>query len=120
MRPTLANIGSYEHPNLRSFVPDDPARVATHLFIDVGRKGHKGTTQFTVFLATPAGLANLSPGDEAVIKHGRMLVVQAYDYDVVWAWVDAQLQQCEAATWPEVVERLRRRLDWEHDYERSP
>ncbi len=118
MRPVLANLGSYDHPNLRSFTPEDPAEVAFHMFLDVGRKGQKGTTQFTLFVGTPKGLLALRNEDSNIIKFGKVLIVERYDFDQLQHWAEAKIRACEGSTWEEILDKIRRQFDWEHEYDR--
>jgi hypothetical protein len=115
MKPVLHGIGTSEHPNLRTFDPEDRRNVAMILQIDVGPRGAKGTDLFTVRLATPAGLAGLPVSDDGTIAAGKMLVIARYDYSLVWGWVERIVARCEADSWDGCVARLRDRLEWEFD-----
>lgn len=118
MKPVLENIGCYDAPNLEGYRPADRSDVEMHIFLDTGRRGLKGTIQFTVFLATPKGLARLEEREQNILKFGRMLIIKEYDFDAIRRWLENRVARCEASDWIEVVERLRRHFDWEYEYDR--
>ena len=113
IRPLLRNIGTYDHPNLRAFQPEDPTDVALHLSIEVGRKGTRGTDEFTVLVATPRGLAALPPSPLGILRAGKVVVIERYDFDRLWAWVETTVDSCCADTWSQCGERLHAYFNWE-------
>ena len=113
MRPILKNVGTYQHPHLRSFFPDDPSDVVLHLLIEVGCKGKRGTEEFTVLVATPTGLAGVEPSPGGVIRAGKMVLLVSYDFDSLWGWLDTTVASCTSDTWDGCVEKMRAYFDWE-------
>ncbi len=119
MKPILANIGCYESPNLRAWHPDDPEDIAVHLFVNIGRRGYRGTTEFTIFLATPKGLTHLDPIAPNIIKSEKMIVMKNYDFDSLWQWCERRIEECEAKTWNEALDKLKNLFNWEYQYSES-
>ncbi len=46
---------------------------------------------------------------------GPLIVMREYDFEQFWGWLEQKVTSCEADTWPECVEKLRRAFAWEYD-----
>ena len=55
----LHGLSTFDVPHLRGWQPDDPDRFAEVIWIDIGHRSTRGSDQFTLRVATPAGLAGL-------------------------------------------------------------
>ncbi|MCH9687289.1 MAG: immunity 8 family protein [Deltaproteobacteria bacterium] len=115
MKPVIHGVGTFEHPNLRTFDPDDPGDVAIILEVDIGRRKGKGSDSFALQVVTPRGIARLPVREDGTITSGRILVVPEYDFDFVWIWLESVVEQCTADSWEGCVEKLRRKFDWEFE-----
>ena len=115
IRPVVHSVGTFDHPNLRRYQPEDPETVSFFLKIDIGQRGKKGSDSFTVHVATPKGLAQLPVGPEGTIASGKMLVIARYDYDQLWSWIEKVVALCEADRWERCLEKLRNRFHWEYE-----
>jgi hypothetical protein len=109
-RLVIHGVQSSVHPKLRTFVPDDPAMFDDFLAVLIGYRPGKGSDEFAIRVATPAALAACT-GD--VVAQSPLLVLQRFDYDVLWAWIERTVESCRAETWPLSVERLQRHFAWE-------
>lgn len=91
--------------------------------IDLGPKTHgkgalgqvKKSDTFTLMVATPAGLATLEPKDGILLANRKLVVMGRYDFDDLWRWLEKTIASCEAATWSECVDNLRRHFHWEFE-----
>ncbi|MBH0776403.1 Imm8 family immunity protein [Nocardia bovistercoris] len=117
MRLVLHGVESGKYPNLRTHIPDDPEVFDDFVQVLIGRKPGKGGDGFTLRVATPAGLA--ASGEPELIAQSPLLVIRRFDYDTLWSWLERTVAACEAPTWDESVERLRRHFRWEFDYARK-
>jgi hypothetical protein len=114
MKPIIKAVGVWGHPNIRTWQPDDPAVFAEVVSLDIGPKSSKAADSFSIRVATPAGLANLDSKD-GIIAVRPLLVMDRYDYDNLWRWLDEKVSECDAETWPGCVEKLRLYFGWEYD-----
>lgn len=46
--------------------------------------------------------------------------MRRFDYDELWRWLEKTVASCQADTWSESVDRLRRYFDYEFDYTTGP
>ena len=114
MRLVVYRVFSGEHPELETWVPENPQIVSFFVGVSVGTDGGRGADDFFVRVATPAGLAALE--EKNGILAGRPLVVVShYSYEVVLSWIRAVVAGCEADTWEASVEKLRLYFNWEYD-----
>ncbi len=114
MKPVLHSVGTWSHPNLRTWNPAAVDCVAEELTLSIGPKGGKTADTFYLRLATPRGLTELDDRD-GIISAGMLLVIREYDFAVVSEWLHATVSGCEASTWQACVERLRRYFRWEYE-----
>jgi hypothetical protein len=114
MKPIIRSVGVWGHPNIRTWSPDNPECFAEVVSLDIGPKPGKGADSFNIRVASPAGLATLDAKD-GIVAGRPLLVMQRYDYDSLWRWLEGKVAVCEAETWPACVEKLRRYFDWEYD-----
>lgn len=114
MKLVIRSVALWGHPNLRTWEPDDPADMAEEMLVDVGPKLKAGADTFRIRVATPAGLQRLEARD-GVIAAGPLLIMERYDFDSFWNWLERTVRSCEAETWPACVEKLRRHFGWEFE-----
>jgi hypothetical protein len=113
-RLVIRFVGVQGNQNLRGWTPESPTDFAELVTLAIGFGARPGTDDFSIRVATPAGLAGL-PARDGIIATRPLLVVDRYDFGELWSWLEATVQGCEAGTWPECVERLRRYFSWEYD-----
>ncbi|MBP6997846.1 MAG: hypothetical protein KBB39_17055 [Phycicoccus sp.] len=110
----LHGLSTFDVPHLRGWQPDDPDRFAEVIWIDIGHRSTRGSDQFTLRVATPAGLAGLQ-AHRGVVATRPLLVMDRYDYGDLWRWLEDVVTTCDGPDWRECVKRLRRYFDWEYD-----
>jgi Immunity protein 8 len=115
MTPIIHGAGTFEHPNLRTFYPEDPETVTFILQIDIGPRKKGGSDSYTIRVATPQGLALLPVQEDGTIAYGKLLIIARYDYDTIWKWLEATVDRCEANSWEGCVENLRDKFHWEFE-----
>lgn len=118
MKLVLHSVGCWGNPNLRTWTPDDPDTIAVELMIDIGEKGKKGADMFTLKLATPKGLLELDSKD-GIIATRPLLVMERYDFQLLWDWLQKTIATCERETWLDCVAELRVYFLWEYEGMRS-
>ncbi|WP_366934945.1 Imm8 family immunity protein [Pyxidicoccus fallax] len=124
LKPAIHHVTDGTHHPFRTWVPDNPDEVVTHVAVSIGvktqGKGAKGrlksSDEFTIMVATPAGLATLEDTDGVILANRKLVVLRRYDYDLLWRWLEATVASCEAPTWEECVRKLREHFHWEFDY----
>lgn len=115
MRLVLHGAWTSSVPNLGRWAPEDPKVFCEIVCVDIGTGPRsRGTDIFSLTVATPRGLLARTAVDGVVLS-GPVLVLDDYDFGVLWAWLEATVRACEAGTWDESVERLRRWFRWEYD-----
>ena len=101
-------------PNMRLWIPEDPSRIAEEVMIDIGPRDKKWANTFTLRLATPQGLEELTARG-GILATRPLLVMKRYDFGDFWRWLEVTVASCESNEWSTCVTRLRRFFDWEYD-----
>jgi hypothetical protein len=114
MMPVIYSVACWDHPNIRTWEPDAPDDIAEELVLDIGAKGKKGADSFTLRVATPKGLERL-PARNNIIATRPLLVMDRYDFDSLWAWLQTTVAACEGDTWLDCVNELRVHFLWEYE-----
>lgn len=115
MRLVLHSVWTSSVPNLRVWVPEDPRVFFDIVCLDIGVGAKsQGTDVFMITVATPGGLKS-APAESGVVLAGPVLVLETYDFDTMWAWLNTTVDACVADTWSNSVDRLRRWFRWEYD-----
>ena len=114
MKLVVHSVECWGHKNMRTWEPADPADVAEEIMVDIGPKGKKGADTFTLKVATPKGLGRLLAKD-GIIATRPLLVVDRYDFAVLWRWLEATVTACERDTWESSVSELRVYFLWEYE-----
>jgi hypothetical protein len=89
------------------------------LQVHIGQKPGKGADAFTIRVATPGGLA-AGAATHNIVAQAPLLVIKTYDYDDLLAWLEKTVASCQADTWNESVEKLKRYFHWEFEYSEEP
>lgn len=100
--------------NLRTWLPDNENIFSEFVHVAIGERGRKGADGFSIRIATPAGLLQLSPKN-GVLACRPLLVVDRYSFENIWTWLSRTVMSCEDDTWIQCVEKLRCHFDWEFD-----
>ncbi len=82
--------------------------------LEIAPKGKKAAEEFSIKVATPAGLSTLDARD-GILAVRPLLVMERYDFGQLWAWLEKTVAACQADTWNDCVEALRRYFSWEYD-----
>jgi hypothetical protein len=102
-------------PNLRIWVPDDPANIAEFIAVNIGHRSKKsGSDTFSIRVATPLGLMGLE-ACKGIIAARPLLVMEEYSYNDLWAWVESIIELCDSPNWQECVDKLRMYFEWEYE-----
>ncbi|OUS24554.1 hypothetical protein A9Q99_24330 [Gammaproteobacteria bacterium 45_16_T64] len=67
-----------------------------------------------MYVATPSGLAEMEE-TEGVVVDGHLLVVNEYDWKLIWNNIENKVSKCDARTWIACGEWLTRYFDWEFE-----
>lgn len=110
----LHGLTTGDVPNLRLWSPADPATVSVFVMASIGHRSVKGTDDFTIRVATPAGLSALT-AKQGVLAQRPLLVIETFEFDILWRWFQDLIEKCDGPSWTECRDRLRRHLDWEYD-----
>lgn len=119
MKPVIhgAHIGGHTH--FRAWVPGDDRDVLETVVLSIGGGSGKRTDEFWIRVATPAGLAR-AEAHEGIIASRALLVLERYDPDLLWRWLESIVAACDASDWMHCAEQLGRHFDWEfHNYPQS-
>jgi hypothetical protein len=119
LRLAIKSIAVDNQPNGPRWEPDDPNVVATSVMFAVGLKNKKGGDSFGIQVATPAGLAQLDD-DAGILAHRPIVVMRSYHFDQLRTWLEKVVASCEAESWNDCVEKLRRHFDWEYSNYTAP
>jgi hypothetical protein len=103
-----------EHGKLETWAPDDETKFAVFVTLAIGFSRSQGANEFSIRVATPLGLDELTPHG-GVIATRPLLVVERYDHAALRRWLETTVTACEGGTWNDCVERLRRHFSWEYD-----
>jgi hypothetical protein len=114
MKLVIHNVWTWDCANIRVWSPPDPDVIATTINLDIGAKGRAGTDTFQLRIASPKGLADMQARD-GIVAIRPLLVIERYDFDSLWRWLQSTVAHCEAETWLACVDQLRRWFDWEYD-----
>jgi hypothetical protein len=110
----IRSVSCRNHPNIRTWEPDDPGDVVEELTLKVGRKGQKEADAFKILVATPTGLGRL-PAVDGIVAIRPLVVIDRYDFELLWAWLQQTVEECEADTWLSCVNELRVYFAWEYE-----
>jgi hypothetical protein len=114
----VVHSASIEHKNMRVWRPEKPDNFSTFLVVAIGGKSRRSTSDFSIRIATPNGLAAVD-SQTSIIAMRPLIVVKDFNYDDLWSWLTATVEACEADTWEGSVELLQRNFHWEYDYTNS-
>ncbi len=52
---------------------------------------------------------------DGILAAEPLLIMERYEFDNFWRWLERTVKSCEAETWPACVEKLRRHFGWEFE-----
>jgi hypothetical protein len=114
MKPVIHSVSCRSHPNFRTWEPNDPGDIVEELTLKIGPKGKNEANSFTILVATPTGLGRL-PAVDGIVAMRPLLVMDRYDFELLWAWLQQTVEECQADTWLSCVRELRVYFAWEHE-----
>ena len=114
LKLVIHSVSVWGHPNIRTWEPDDPEKVAEIVTLDIGPKSKKWSNSFSIRVATPDGLSTLQ-ADNGILAIRPLLVMQRYNFDDLWHWLEKTVVKCEEDTWNACVDHLRRYFGWEYE-----
>ena len=112
MRARLKALSADDVPDLAAWRPPLPEEFAVALVLEVGALGHRGRERFEVLAVTPRWLERRHGRAGAVSGQGLLLIF-AWDYPKLRAWLAKEVERCSGATWPEVARQVSRLARWE-------
>ncbi|MFO0670862.1 MAG: Imm8 family immunity protein [Polyangiaceae bacterium] len=97
--------------NLRAYEPTNPERVLANVYFSVApaSPASAAASWFGFRVATPLGLSDLEPEDR-ILSSGPLVVMDRFEPDALWRWMETAVDACAAATWRDSVELLCRRF----------
>jgi hypothetical protein len=107
IRLTVHEIATAIGANARHWQPEDTASVDELFRVTIGEKSRSESSSFTFRVATPKGLV----GQRAIMLPRSLLLLEQYDFDVMFGWLQRTVKACEAETWRASVENLERFFD---------
>lgn len=110
----IRSVSVWGHPNIRTWQPDDPEKIAETVTVEIGERSKDSADQFTIRVATPAGLAMLEARD-GIVAMRPVLVMARYDFQDLWRWLETTVVHCERDSWTHSVEMLQRYFQWEYE-----
>jgi hypothetical protein len=78
--------------------------------LSIGLADDEKADQFQVVVATPQALQGRPRR-----RHGKLLVVQSYDWEKVRDTLEHWVRECDRLTWAETLNCLRARFAWEYE-----
>jgi hypothetical protein len=112
MRARLKSLRSDAISDLPRWQPPVPEEFAVPVVLEVGPLGLRGRERFNLLVVTPAWLRARHGPEGAVLGRG-LLVVFAWSYDRIRAFLTRQVEACGGETWPDVARQVGRIAEWE-------
>jgi len=100
--------------NLRTWVPENPRVFDRCLVVSISPKGTTTTQNFSIRVATPAGLEN-AEAENGIISSRGLVVMEQWSYEALWEWLNKIVSSCEDHSWNQCIQKLRKYFDWEND-----
>ncbi len=116
MRARLKALRSDAVPDLARWAPPDPEAFSLPLVLEVGPLGLRGRERFDLLVATPRWLEARHGREGAVLGRGLLLVF-AWRYERIRAFLARRVEACTGETWPEVARKVGRIAEWEGEGE---
>jgi len=107
-------IYSGDGKNLFSWKPEDDLVFIESILMDIGEKNKKGADLFSIRIATPEGL-KLLKAEDGILAARPLIIVEKYDFNELWTYLNKIVLSCEADSWSDCVEKLRYHFNWEYD-----
>ena len=114
MRARLKGLHCDDIPDLARWSPPDPDVFGLALVLEVGPLGLRGREDFELFVATPRWLESRHGRAGAVLGAGKLLVF-AWDYQRIRAFLAREVERCTGRTWLDVARKVGRFAEWEGD-----
>jgi Immunity protein 8 len=114
LKLVIRSISVWGHPDIRTWQPDDPGKIAEIVFLDIGERTKVSADTFSIRVATPAGLSTLQ-ARKGILAIRPLLVMQRYDLADLRRWLRYTVAKCEGENWTACVNNLRLYFDWEYD-----
>jgi hypothetical protein len=83
-------------------LPEDPSDCAVSLLIHIGPEGEEQSELFFLEVITPRWFERIG----RPFWGTRVLIVPGFDWMTVEQELGQMLAQCQADTWPEVIEKI--------------
>ena len=100
--------------DLQRFFPSDPLDTGIFVQMLIGTTEGDGEESFNLFVCTPQYLTHWHEGPGPIIGRHN-LIVQAWDWAEISAFLTDAVESEEADTWEELGERLGRLGHWEFE-----
>ncbi len=99
---------------IRDDVPEDAGNDGVLLRVLAGPQGSFGEESFDVMVCTPAWLSERVRAEGPLVGRHH-LIVEPLDLAVATEFLRRRFEATEAATWPELGEKLARLRQWEFE-----
>ncbi|WP_175932830.1 MULTISPECIES: immunity 8 family protein [unclassified Burkholderia] len=99
---------------LINYLPDDVSNFGTWIRAYIGPQGEEGSEAFDIEVCTPEWLKSRCTIEGAM--WGRhMLIVGAYDYEAIKAFIERYVATCHGDDWAAIATKLSRMGAWEFE-----
>jgi hypothetical protein len=114
VRARLKGVHCDAIPDLAAWRPPVPDSFGVALVLEVGPLGLRGREEFHLLVVTPRWLEERHGAGGAVVGHG-LLVVFAWRWEAIRAFLAREVERCSGPTWPAVARQVSRIAQWEGD-----
>jgi hypothetical protein len=116
MKAQLKSIFSYDisSDSMQTWKPPEHD-FGIYVMLFIGIEDDHRSDCFDMLLCTPGWFAHRM--DELSIESGQhVMFMKEFDYPTLRAFIEAYVDRCEGASWPEIAEKLGYLAAWEHGH----
>ena len=114
VRARLKSLHSADVHDLANWMPDDEGVFGFLLRAMVGPSDEEGAESFDILVCSPGWLAR-NVSDTGIRSGEHPLLMNRYDHRLLLRYLERRVQSCEAPTWQDLAQQLRRLGHWEFD-----
>jgi hypothetical protein len=119
MRANLKGLHSPDAQDLKTYQPADERDFGILVQMMAGPYDGAGLESFDFVLCTPAWLQRKLESQKLIVGH-HYIIVNRYDYQELWTFLEKQCLISEGRTWAEVARKLSVVGRWEFDNYSEP
>src|SRR5436305_676692 len=107
MKPILKRVHSPDVPNLKEYIPADPASFAVLIQAFFGPDSAEGEESFDILVCSPDWLASELRKKNLIVGRHRLIVAH-WDLHSLRTFLGEYASDCAGCSWNEVAEKLSR------------